>query len=81
MTWAIGEAMTSLQATWTQFIKGKPVRFGYKFWCLCSHEGLLVNFKLYEGKDSGFEEGMTIGESVVNAMAKETVPTGISQYP
>ncbi|KAK4299709.1 hypothetical protein Pmani_028025 [Petrolisthes manimaculis] len=82
MTWAIDEAMEPYYGRhgFKQFIKGKPVRFGYKFWCLCSHEGLLVNFRLYEGKDSGFEEGMTIGESVVSAMAKGTVPTGSNGF-
>lgn len=64
MTWAIDEAMEPYYGRhgFKQFIRGKPIRFGYKFWCLCSHEGLLVNFKLYEGKYSGYEEGLTIGE-------------------
>lgn len=82
MTWAIDEAMEPYYGHHglKQFIKGKPVRFGYKFWCLCSHEGLLVNFKLYEGKDSGYVEGLTIGESVVQSMALKVVPPGSSGY-
>lgn len=31
------------------YIKGKPVRFGFKLWCLCSAEGYLYKFVPYEG--------------------------------
>ncbi|XP_044766308.1 piggyBac transposable element-derived protein 3-like [Coccinella septempunctata] len=34
-----------------QFIRGKPIRFGYKMWCLNSTSGYLVNFDLYQGKN------------------------------
>lgn len=34
-----------------QFIKGKPIRFGYKMWCLNTPTGYLVNFDLYQGKN------------------------------
>lgn len=34
-----------------QFIRGKPIRFGYKMWSLNSTEGYLVNFDLYQGKN------------------------------
>ncbi|XP_050065148.1 piggyBac transposable element-derived protein 3-like [Aphis gossypii] len=33
-----------------QFIRGKPIRFGYKVWCLNTKDGYLVNFVLYQGK-------------------------------
>lgn len=32
------------------FIRGKPVRFGFKLWCLCSHDGYLYKFIPYGGK-------------------------------
>lgn len=82
MAWAIDEAMEPYYGHHglKQFIRGKPVRFGYKFWCLCSTEGLLISFKLYEGKDTGYEKGRTIGESVVETLAKGVVPTGSSGY-
>ena len=35
-----------------QFIRGKPVRFGLKFWGLCTADGYLLNFDLYCGKNS-----------------------------
>lgn len=33
-----------------QFIRGKPIRFGYKMWALNTTSGYLVNFELYQGK-------------------------------
>lgn len=30
-----------------QFIRGKPIRFGYKMWCLNSTNGYLINFDIY----------------------------------
>ncbi|KAG5886607.1 hypothetical protein JTB14_001031 [Gonioctena quinquepunctata] len=34
-----------------QFIHGKPIRFGYKIWCLNKPFGYLVNFEIYQGKN------------------------------
>ena len=34
-----------------QYIKGKPVKFGYKLWMLCSSDGYPCNFEIYCGKD------------------------------
>lgn len=31
------------------FMKGKPVRFGFKLWCLCSSDGYLFRFIPYGG--------------------------------
>ena len=33
-----------------QFIRGKPVRFGYNQWCICSSSGVPYNAVIYEGK-------------------------------
>lgn len=35
-----------------QFIRGKPIRFGYKMWRLNAKEGYLINFELYQGQSS-----------------------------
>jgi len=45
-------AKTSLK----QFIRGKPTRFGLKFWGLCTTDGYLLNFDLYCGKNSVVRE-------------------------
>lgn len=34
-----------------QFIRGKPVRFGYKVWSLNTPSGYLINFEIYQGKN------------------------------
>ncbi|KAL4082635.1 hypothetical protein QTP88_029696 [Uroleucon formosanum] len=44
-----------------QFIQGKPIRFGYKMWCLNSSDGYLINFDIYQGKLPG---GKTTYENV-----------------
>ena len=33
-----------------QYIKGKPVKFGYKLWMLCSSDGYPYNFEIYCGQ-------------------------------
>ena len=33
-------------------MKGKPIKFGYKFWCLCSEDKYLYNFAPYLGKEN-----------------------------
>lgn len=35
-----------------QFIRGKPIRFGYKIWCVNTPDGYLVNFDFYQGISS-----------------------------
>lgn len=32
-----------------QFIRDKPIRFGFKMWCLNAPSGYLVNFDMYQG--------------------------------
>lgn len=34
-----------------QFIRGKPIRFGFKMWCLNTSTGYLINFDVYQGKN------------------------------
>lgn len=34
-----------------QFIKGKPLRFGYKVWCMNSPLGYCIAFDIYQGKN------------------------------
>ena len=40
-----------------QYVKGKPVQWGFKLWCRCnSKSGYLVEFDLYSGKKTGHAE-------------------------
>lgn len=34
-----------------QYIRGKPLRFGYKVWSLNTPEGYLIDFEVYQGKN------------------------------
>lgn len=49
-----------------QFIRGKPIRFGYKLWSLCGDEGYCYKFDLYCGRENrpALQE-MTLGTRVV----------------
>ena len=47
-----------------QFIRGKPIRFGYKLWVLASSTGLLYHFEIYEGKSPNAAD-IPLGEQVV----------------
>lgn len=33
-----------------QFIRGKPIRFGFKNWCLNTPNGYLLDFEIYQGR-------------------------------
>jgi hypothetical protein len=49
-----------------QFIRGKPIRFGYKFWALCASSGYCFNFSVYTGKsESNNTAGLNLGSKVV----------------
>lgn len=51
------------------FIKGKPVRFGFKLWCLCSDDGYLFQFMPYGGAREEKTE-MGLGADVVVSLLK-----------
>ena len=48
-----------------QFIRGKPIRFGYKIWCMCTPLGYLVQFDPYQGAAKGVYGDVGMGGSVV----------------
>lgn len=43
-----------------QFIRGKPIRFGYKMWSLNTRGGYLINFDIYQGKNPRSNENVEI---------------------
>lgn len=47
------------------FIKGKPIRFGYKYWCLTSADGYLYQFIPYAGASANNDPTYGLGENVV----------------
>ena len=49
-----------------QFIRGKPIRFGFKLWCLASTDGYLFHAEPYCGADTKLSDtGLGQGADVV----------------
>ena len=49
-----------------QFIRGKPIRFGFKFWCITSSEGFLLHAEPYCGLNTDLPDtGLGQGADVV----------------
>ena len=47
------------------FIRGKPIRFGYKNWVLASSSGYPYKFETYMGASEGSEKGKPLGPRIV----------------
>ena len=47
-----------------QFIRGKPIRFGYKIWMLASSTGLPYRVAIYQGKEDGGDSDKPLGYRV-----------------
>lgn len=63
-----------------QFVKGKPIRYGFKCWCRCaSKTGYLYQLDLYLGKKAENAEG-NLGESVIMQFTKGFEKTGCEFY-
>ena len=61
-----------------QFIRGKPIRFGFKEWALCSSSGYTYKFSVYQGASSTPREQL-LGSEVVLDLLRD-VPVGISVH-
>jgi hypothetical protein len=44
-----------------QYIKGKPIRFGFKNWALCTSNGYMISFEVYTGKSQNNNEERIFG--------------------
>ena len=47
------------------YIKGKPIRFGYKIWSLCGEDGYPYKMNIYTGKNSSQRSDEPLGQRVV----------------
>ncbi|XP_018553228.2 piggyBac transposable element-derived protein 3-like [Lates calcarifer] len=65
-----------------QFIRGKPIRFGYKMWSLASSSGFVHQMEPYVGSHTHLvKTGLGQGPSVVLGLAeKAQVPPGVKFY-
>ena len=59
-----------------QFIKTKPIRFGFKLWRLCSILGYIVQFEPYTGAGDVRYRELGVGGSVVADLL-----SGLPEYP
>jgi YD repeat-containing protein len=60
-----------------QFIRGKPIRFGYKVWSLNTPLGYMIQFEPYQGKGGVTHAELGLGGSVVMDLLK-CLPAGPS---
>ena len=67
-----------------QFIRGKPIRFGYKAWCLNQTNGYLVNLELYQGArlNAGEEDALNAGKAATPLIRMiDELPEDIIRLP
>ena len=60
------------------FIKGKPIRFGYKLWCLCGSDGYPYHLILYQGKEAMMSKeplGIQVIGKMVNVIEQTSETT------
>ncbi|KAK1171474.1 piggyBac transposable element-derived protein 3-like [Acipenser oxyrinchus oxyrinchus] len=53
-----------------QFLRGKPICWGYKIWCLNTHLGYLLQFDPYCGASPKYHPELGLGGSVVMSLIK-----------
>ena len=66
-TFSVDEAMVPYfgRHSCKVFIKGKPIRFGYKMWCLCNRDGYLYQFHPCQPNDPIHDKAVGLGASVI----------------
>lgn len=63
-----------------QFIKGKPIRFGFKVWCLNTRHGYLIQCEPYQGGGTQIDPQFGLGGSVVLDLLSELPPRNHHLY-
>ncbi|XP_036332246.1 piggyBac transposable element-derived protein 3-like [Rhagoletis pomonella] len=64
-----------------QHIQGKPIRFGYKNWSICTRLGYLIYGELYQGAKTGnTRPELGVGASVVLDLISKLPPGSYSFY-
>ncbi|XP_031333570.1 piggyBac transposable element-derived protein 3-like [Photinus pyralis] len=66
-----------------QFIKGKPIRYGYKFWVGSTDKGYMTWFEPYQGANSVISDNYKhfgLGPSVVLTYADVLLSSGVFPY-
>lgn len=55
------------------YIKGKPIRYGYKIWCICGSDGYPYHLQIYTGKAEG-NSSVPLGSRVINDLIDRVKP-------
>nr|XP_040567976.1 uncharacterized protein LOC121117599 [Lepeophtheirus salmonis] len=63
-----------------QYIKNKPVKFGYKIWPAATTLGYAVEFYTYAGKDSSYNTDIGLGGSVIINLVSKLPKVPDSNY-
>lgn len=63
-----------------QFMRGKPIRFGFKIWCLNTRLGYLVQCDPYQGKGSYVDPQLGLGGSVVRFLLSKLTKLNYCLY-
>ena len=63
-----------------QFMKNKPVKFGYKLWVAASPLGHSIQFYPYMGKDDFFDPDLELGGSIVDKLTDSLTKHAGSNY-
>lgn len=58
------------------FIRGKPIRFGFKYWCLCGSDGYLYQAIPYAGASVNYNKQIGLGAHVVLELLKSVHTPG-----
>ena len=56
-------------------MRGKPIRFGCKMWCLCDRLGYITQCEPYQGASGTYDKELGVGASVVLDLESE-LPDG-----
>ena len=54
-----------------QYMRNKPVKFGYKVWVAATPLGYAIQFYSYAGKDENYDSNLGLGGSVVATLAEK----------
>ena len=54
-----------------QYMRNKPVKFGYKFWAVATPLGYAIQFYPYAGKDENYYSNLGLGGSLVATLAEK----------
>ena len=69
---SINQHMVKFRSGMKQYIKSKPIKWGFKFWFRCSSKsGYLYQMDIYLGRKQTSEFNLGLGEDVVLQLTED----------